>query len=412
MKDREIIAAIVAGDPAGLAGVYDKYAESLYGYCRWMLGGSDCAADTVQDTFVIAAASLGGLADPLRLRPWLYAVARNECYRRLRAGEAGLDEAADLVAPPADISENTERAELRGFVRTAMDGLNPGEREVIELGLRHDLSGADLAAVLGVSRNQAHALASRARGRLERELGVLLVARTGRWTCPVLDVMLYDWDGQMGAPVRKQVARHVGQCDACAYRRRSALRPAVLAGMAPLAALPRGLREKVLALYGDGGPLGQAYREEVTQRAGPFRANGFPQQFKQPTSRMIALCAGTAASGILIAIAATAVITVLASGGAHTPRQAGDTRSRSASATAGAVVTARAGAARVSPSVSPAARQPATSAPPPAVMPSVSQVAMSSRSAVPSPPPRPSASTSSACPHPLPHHRCHRSGRP
>lgn len=87
MKDREIIAAIVAGDPAGLAGVYDKYAESLYGYCRWMLGGSDCAADTVQDTFVIAAASLGGPADPLRLRPWLYAVARNECYRRLRAGK-------------------------------------------------------------------------------------------------------------------------------------------------------------------------------------------------------------------------------------------------------------------------------------------------------------------------------------
>jgi hypothetical protein len=181
--------------------------------------------------------------------------------------------------------------------------------------------------------------------------------------------------------------------------------------MAPLAALPRGLREKVLALYGDGGPLGQAYREEVTQRAGPFRANGFPQQFKQPRSRMIALSAGTAASGILIAIAAIAVITVLALGGSHTPRQAGDASSRSASATPSAAVTARAGAARVSPSASPAAQGPKTSAPPPAVMPSLSRVAMSSRSAVPSSP-RPSASTSSACPHPLPHHRCHRSGRP
>ncbi len=31
MRDREIVAAIVAGDPAGLAGAYDKYAESLYG---------------------------------------------------------------------------------------------------------------------------------------------------------------------------------------------------------------------------------------------------------------------------------------------------------------------------------------------------------------------------------------------
>ena len=33
----------------------------------------------------------------LRLRPWLYAVARSGCHRWLRAGEAGLDEAAGLL---------------------------------------------------------------------------------------------------------------------------------------------------------------------------------------------------------------------------------------------------------------------------------------------------------------------------
>jgi RNA polymerase sigma factor (sigma-70 family) len=411
MRDREIVAASVAGDPAGLAGAYDKYAEPLHGYCGWMLSEPDRAADAVQDTFVIAAASLGGLRDPGRLRPWLYAVARNQCHRRLRAGDAGLGEAAGLAAPPAGGGDNTARAELRGLVRAAMDGLNPGEREVIELGLRHDLSGADLAAVLGVSRNQAHALASRARGRLERELGVLLVARTGRWACPALDLMLYDWDGQLTAPMRKQVARHAGQCDACAYRRRSALRPAALDGMAPQAALPRGLREKVLRLCADDSPLAQAYREEVTQRAGPFAANGFPQQVRPPRGRILALSGGAAASAILIAIMATGVITFLAFSGSRTPRSPDDTSSRSAPATASAAVTARAGAARVSPSVSPAASQPGTSAPPPVLVPSPSHAATYSPSAFPSPPPRPSASTSSACPHPLPHHRCHRLGR-
>ena len=407
MRDREIVAAIAAGDPAGLAGAYDKYAESLYGYCGWMLNEPDRAAATVQDTFVIAAASLGGLADPGRLLSWLYAVARSGCHRRLRAGEAGLDESAGLAAPPADAGENTERAELRGLVRAAMDGLSLGEREVIELGLRHDLSGADLAAVLGVSRNQAHAVASRARGRLEREAGVLLVARTGRWACPALDLMLYDWDGQLTAPMRKQVARHVGQCDACAYRRRSALRPALLDGMAPPAALPRGLREKVLRLCADDSPPARAYREEARQGAGPFAANGFPQQVRQPRGRMLALPGGAAASAILIAIVATGVITVLAVGGSHTPRSVDDTRSHNAPATAGAAVTGRAATTRVSPSVSPAASQPGTSAPAPVVVPSPSRAATSSPSAFSSPPPRPSASTSSACPHPLPHHRCH-----
>ncbi|HEV2257452.1 MAG TPA: sigma-70 family RNA polymerase sigma factor [Streptosporangiaceae bacterium] len=404
MRDRGIVAAIVAGDPAGLAGAYDTYAESVYGYCVWLLGEPDRAADAVQDVFVIAAACLGGLGDPRRLRPWLYAVARNQCHRRLRAGQAGLDAAAGLAAPPADADENSERAGLRGLVRAALDGLTPGEREVIELGFRHDLSGADLAAVLGVSRNQAHALVSGARGRLERELGVPLVARTGRWACPTLALMLGGWDGPLTGPMRKQVARHTGQCAACAYRRRSALRPAVLDGVAPLAALPRDLREKVLRLCADHSPLARAYREEAAQRAGPFAARGFPRQVRQPRGRMLALAGAAAASVILIAIVAAGVITVLALG-SRTPRPLGETSSHSGPAAASAAVTRTAGAARVSPGVSPAANQPETSAPPTVLVPSPSHPAPSS----PPPPPTPSASAS--CPHPLPHHRCHRLGR-
>ena len=409
MDDREIVAAIVAGDPAGLAEAYDKYAESLYSYCGWMLSEPARAADAVEDTFVIAAAKVGGLRDPRRLRPWLYAVARNGCRRRLGAREVGLDEAADLAA---DADANAERAELRRLVRASLDGLNPGEREVIELGLRHDLSGADLAAVLGVSRNQAHTLASRARGPLERALGVLLVARTGRWACPTLDMMLGDWDGPLTVPMRKRFARHIDQCDVCSYRRRGALRPAALYGMARLAALPPGLREKVLRLCADDSPPAQAYREEVTQRAGPFGPNGFPQQVRQPRGRMLTLSDRAAASAMLIAIAATGVITVLTLGGSHTPGSRDATRSPGGSATASAAATGSAGAPGVSPSVSPATSQPGTGAPAPVAVASLSHAATSSAPAVPSPsprkpPPTPSASPSSSCLRPLPHHRCH-----
>src|ERR1035438_9950444 len=85
MEDPEVVAAIVAGDPAGLAEAYDRYAVPLYAYCCSMLGEPADAADAVQDTFLIAAAKLRGLRDPGKLRPWLYAVARNESLRRLRA---------------------------------------------------------------------------------------------------------------------------------------------------------------------------------------------------------------------------------------------------------------------------------------------------------------------------------------
>src|SRR5436305_13609719 len=105
MEDPEVVAAIVAGDPAGLAEAYDRYALPLYSYCRALLPEPADAADAVQDTFLVATAKLRDLREPPRLRPWLYAVARNEFVRRLRARTAlsALDEAADIPAARGEL---------------------------------------------------------------------------------------------------------------------------------------------------------------------------------------------------------------------------------------------------------------------------------------------------------------------
>ena len=207
MEDPEVVAAIVAGDPAGLAEAYDRYAMPLYSYCRSILREPADAADAVQDTFLVATAKLRDLRDPAKLRSWLYAVARNECFRRRRAENAlsGLEEAADMPSQTAEIGAATERAELQQLVRAAIDGLNPGERDVIELSLVHELDGDELAEALGVSRNHAHALVSRARSQLERSLGALIVARTGRAACADLNAMLAGWDGQLTVLMRKRI---------------------------------------------------------------------------------------------------------------------------------------------------------------------------------------------------------------
>src|ERR1035438_8152676 len=117
MLDRDIVAAIVAADPAGLEAAYDRYAPSLYAYCQSLLTEPADAADTVQDTFIIAAAKLSARRDPAapgarlsaprdqaRWRPWLYAVARNESRRRLRSAGSPppLDEAAGVTDGTAD----------------------------------------------------------------------------------------------------------------------------------------------------------------------------------------------------------------------------------------------------------------------------------------------------------------------
>lgn len=82
MDEQRLVAAIVSGDPDGIAEAIDRYGPSLLADCRAVL---DLAAadQVVLDTFAIARARLDGLTDPGKLARWLHAVARGECARCL-----------------------------------------------------------------------------------------------------------------------------------------------------------------------------------------------------------------------------------------------------------------------------------------------------------------------------------------
>lgn len=286
MRDREVVASIVAGDPAGLAAAYDRYAGALYGYCRTLLREPADAADAVHDMFVIATVSLYRLRDPERLRPWLYAVARTVCLRKLRA-----DKAADRTAAPGEADEDADAdAELRALLRAAGGGLNPGERDIVELRLWQGLDAAEAAAVLGITRGHAHSLLSRGRDQLAASVGALLVARTGREDCTDLERLLSGWDRQLTVPLRKRLGKHIEHCDVCSDRRRRELRPALLtlwpaaslagAALAENAAngagAPKALRAQVLSASFSQYAEATASAAGLGARRG-FRDNGFPK---------------------------------------------------------------------------------------------------------------------------------------
>src|SRR3984885_10344432 len=248
MRDSEVVASIVAGDPEGLAAAYDRYSGPLFGYCQSLLREPDDAADAGQDTLVIAASQLGRLRDPERLRAWLFTVARNESLHRLKSRRAAAV-LADLPEQPdesVDVGGEAERAETRALIRAPVGGLNDGERDVINQ-VWHGLEIPEVAMALGVSRNHAHSLFSRARDQLEASVGVLVVGRSGRKDCAALDQLLHDWDGRLTAPLRRRVGRHIDRCSVCSDRRRRELRPAALLSLAPGALVG-------FALAGAAGP--------------------------------------------------------------------------------------------------------------------------------------------------------------
>ena len=214
VSDAELACAAAAGDRRAFASIYDRYADRLHDFCVGMLRDRDAAADCVQDVFCTAADRLSQLREADKLRPWLYAIARNECLRfiRARSRERVFDEVPEVESAEPGPDTMVARSELANLVAEAAGGLSDRDREVLELAYRHGLDGPDLAEALGVSANNAKKMAQRLRETIERSLGALLVSRqvrTNPGSCPELSVMLDGWDGQFTVLTRKRIARHI-----------------------------------------------------------------------------------------------------------------------------------------------------------------------------------------------------------
>ncbi len=386
MEDRAIVQALRDRDRDGLAAAYDRYAQRLYDYCAGLLHDSHTAADAVHDTLLVAADRAAQLRDPGAFRPWLYAIARNECLRQLRQRNriAPLEKAGDVKDETIDLGRSVQAEQARVLVQDAAAGLNPREQEVLNLTLRHELSGPELAAALGVTPNHAHALTSKAREQLERSVGALLTARTGRADCGELDTMLSGWDGAFTPLLRKRVSRHLEKCAVCGARKKHEVRAEALFAAIPFALLPIALRRRVLDSSADLNRV--AHHGRI---AAPYDGAGFPIPLDRSSRR----------SKAAAWLAGAAVITLLIGSGAMYSLRPGSQEATLAEPPAPVVPTSGSPFVSESPLASPTSASPSASP-----TPSRSVSPTPSRRAVPTPPrtrrpvpptrPSPSRSTS------------------
>ena len=231
------------------------------------------------------------------------------------------------------VSQNADRARLRALFEEASAGLNPSEREVIELQLCQGLEAREVATVLGVSPAHARALLGRADNQLEACLTVLLVGRAGREECDELGALLAGWNGQLTVALRKRAHRHIGRCATCTARRAAELRPARLLAWSPGAALaagaessraalaaPSGLKAHTIALATGHGLVAVTHSAAVLARAGTFGKQGFPKppggrrgrgadrpRGRRQPARSFPPGQTSAATGVMVAVTAAAV---------------------------------------------------------------------------------------------------------
>ncbi len=292
--DASLVARVLDKDSDAMAEMYDRYADRINTMCTHMLRDADEGADVCGQVFLTAFQRLHQLRDPAKLRPWLYAIARNEVYRRSRdrARVRPMQEVDDMKALSMDPTEfesagpdataelpKADPAELAALVQAAAGGLDDRDRMVLELNLTQGLAGEDLADALGVKGDNAYQMTHRMKERLERSMSALLVVSAGRDQCGDLEGVAKKWDGTYDVLWRKRFARHVDGCDRC-QKMKAKLPKAVLSGaalsqaaQAALLAAPISVRDEV---------LGQGAAVVASASGKPWSSSGFPPLAKPP----------------------------------------------------------------------------------------------------------------------------------
>jgi len=147
------------------------YAE-IYAYIVRMLRDPELAEDFTQETFVKAYRAYDTLERPENARAWLYQIAHHLVLDEIRRRKILRFVPWSGESRGAAPSVEHEAMELRlsAPLARALARIPERQRAALILAEIHDLSGLELAAVLGISHVAARALLTRARESLRQAL--------------------------------------------------------------------------------------------------------------------------------------------------------------------------------------------------------------------------------------------------
>jgi RNA polymerase sigma factor (sigma-70 family) len=255
-SDETLALRAAQGDQHAFEQIYSRYHQTLYRFCLAMVGNPQDAQDALQNTMVKVLRALPGEKREIRLKPWLYRIARNESIETLRRRH----DSEELEPQQAAGTEVTEVAETRERLRTLLEDLKQlPDRQRATLVMR-ELSGLDFDQI-GASFGTSPAVARQTLYEARLSLRQLEAGREMR--CAEVMRELSNADGRVTR--RREIRAHLRSCADCrAFKSAIDERHEDLAALAPLPlAASAGLLHGVL-----GGKAGGAAGSAVAGGSG------------------------------------------------------------------------------------------------------------------------------------------------
>ncbi|HET6585372.1 MAG TPA: sigma-70 family RNA polymerase sigma factor [Nannocystaceae bacterium] len=169
--------AIDAGggpDRGRLAAIYSTYCPYVWRCVRRMGVAPEQVEDVVQDVFLVVSERLTEFEGRAALKTWIYAITFRVAaeHRRRRHREARPKPLAWDPSAPSSADEELHARQLAGRLHELLETLDLEQRAVFVLVELEQLSGPEIAQILGIKLNTVYSRLRLARRRIERELAV------------------------------------------------------------------------------------------------------------------------------------------------------------------------------------------------------------------------------------------------
>lgn len=142
VDDRKIVERVLKGDTDAFNLLVRQWEKPIYNFIVRMIGDRDEAMDLCQEAFMKAYRELDSLKDLDRFSAWLYRIAHNTCYSKLRK-----DHGKTFVELEPETHASRTSIESRLAVEKALQHLPEDQREVVVLKVFQSLKFEEIAAI-------------------------------------------------------------------------------------------------------------------------------------------------------------------------------------------------------------------------------------------------------------------------
>lgn len=148
-----LVERVRRGDPGAFDSLVSRYMRRAFAVAYRLLGNREDAEDLVQETFMAVLQKIDSFERGRAFSPWFFRILVNRGLnaRKSRALRTADELPEHAVAGGASPERAAERAELRGRLRTAMDGLPERQRTIVELFELEGFAGPEIAEILEIS---------------------------------------------------------------------------------------------------------------------------------------------------------------------------------------------------------------------------------------------------------------------